>query len=68
VLKYPTGITVYNTDKGLKVKENINFPLNTTNYKKSTETSFVKKNAIPPEFILSNPNLIALYEKTVYDI
>jgi hypothetical protein len=48
-------------NKGLKVKENINFPLNTKKYVK-------KKNYISSEIILSNPNLIPLYEKKLYNI
>ena len=54
-------------DKGLDVKKNINFPLNTNNYMGSNQI-FKKKqyNSIHPEFILSNPNLIPLYEIEIY--
>lgn len=50
-------------NKGLKVKNNINFPLNTniSNYEK-------KENDISNEIILNNPNLIPLYEKSLYNI
>jgi hypothetical protein len=48
-------------NKGLKVKKDINFPLN--------GPIFVKKeNSIPTDFILSNPNLIPFYEKKLYNI
>jgi hypothetical protein len=53
-------------DKGLEIKKNINFPLNTDNYK-GGKSKFVKKNnSISTEFILSNPNLLPLYEKYIY--
>jgi hypothetical protein len=53
-------------DKGLKVKKNINFPLNTDRYKNNNKIEFKKKiNSISTEFILSNPNLIPLYEKNI---
>lgn len=65
-------------NKGLLVKEDINFPLNiSTTVIKSTGEVLTKKrrkNArarsiiIPTEFILSNPNLIPLYEKKIYKI
>ena len=51
-------------DKGLEVKKNINFPLNTYNYKNNKKKKFIpKKNSISTKFILSNPNLIPFYEK-----
>jgi len=55
-------------DKGLEVKKNnINFPLNTNNYKNRKRSKFIpKKNSISTEFILSNPNLIPLYENKLY--
>jgi len=54
-------------DKGLEVK-NINFPLNTNNYKNNKNLKlYKKKNSISTELILSNPNLIPLYEK-IYNI
>lgn len=56
-------------DKGFEVKKNINFPLNTNNYKNNKNLKFIKKNnSISTEFILSNPNLIPLYEKKIYNI
>lgn len=55
-------------NKGLKVKNNINFPLNTT-YNKKTNQKYVKKsNKIPTEFILNNPNVIKLYENKLYNV
>lgn len=55
-------------NKGLRVKNNIDFPLNTTYYKK-TKRKFVKKtNKIPSNFILNNQNLINFYEKKLYNI
>ena len=56
---------------GLKVKENINFPVNTDNDKKYNK-KYIKdekkiKN-ISDELILSNPNLIPLYEKKIYNL
>ena len=55
--------------KELKVKDNINFPLNTTNYKNNNKQKFVKmKNTISAERIRSNPNYIPFYEKILYDI
>ena len=54
-------------DKGLEVKKNINFPLNTDNYKNNNKKKFKrKKNNISNEFILNNPNLITFYEKKIY--
>ena len=56
-------------NKGLQIKKNINFPLNTNLYKDYTGTLFIKKkNSIPTEFILNNPNLIPLYEEKLYNI
>ena len=56
-------------DKGLKVKNNINFPLNTDIYKNKKNKKFKKKlNSISTELILSNPNLIPLYEDKLYNI
>ena len=56
-------------DKGLNIKKNINFPLNTNMYKNGKNELFKKKkNSISSEFILSNPNLIPLYEKKLYNI
>ena len=56
-------------DKGLEVKKNINFPLNTNNYK-NQKIKFIrkKKNSISTELILNNPNLIPLYEEKLYNI
>ena len=56
-------------DKGLEVKKNINYPLNTNNYRKSNKMKFKpKKNSISTELILNNPNLIPLYEDKLYNI
>ena len=56
-------------NKGLKVKENINFPLNTDLYKHTKHVKYIKKeNSISTELILSNPNLIPLYEQILYNI
>lgn len=56
-------------NKGLEVKKNINFPLNTDSYKNNKRIKFKKKkNSISTKFILSNPNLIPLYEKKIYNI
>jgi hypothetical protein len=51
-------------DKGLEIKKNIKFPLNTNNYRNSKNIKFKKKvNDISSEFILSNSNLIQFYEE-----
>ena len=64
-------------DKGLKVKKNINFPLNTNIYKNGVWERWRhdpnkkfkrKKNSISAELILNTPNLIPLYEKKLYYI
>lgn len=57
-------------NKGLKVKQNINFPLNTDNYANLKNKKFIKKNNnnISSKFILSNRNLIPFYEKKLYNI
>jgi hypothetical protein len=56
-------------DKGLEVKKNINFPLNINYYKNDKNLKFKpKENSISTEFILSNPNIIPLYEKQLYNI
>ena len=55
-------------EKGLKIKENINFPLNTNYYKKTDKPFKKSKNTISKKFILSNPNLIPFYEKKLYNI
>lgn len=55
-------------DAGLKVKENINFPINSINYKNDDKKKYIKKkNNIPSNLILNNPNLIPLYEKKLYN-
>ena len=46
-------------DKGLKIKENINFPLNTNKYM-NTNSQYKKENEFKKDFILSNPNYIIL--------
>jgi hypothetical protein len=59
-------------DKGFEVKKNINFPLNTNNYKNNKNNQkkkFIqKKNSISTELILNNPNLIPLYEEKLNNI
>ena len=57
-------------DKGLEVKQNINFPLNTNNYKNNPKEKFIQKknNSISTELILNNPNLIPLYEEKLNNI
>ena len=56
-------------DKGLKVKENINFPKNTKVYKKTNRAFQRKKrNKLSTEFILSNPNFIPFYEMKIYNL
>ena len=55
-------------NKGLEIKKNINFPLNTDNYKNSNKKFFKKNNSISTDFILSNRNLLPLYEKKIYNI
>jgi len=69
IIKYEDLINDFNNtlikikDKGLKVRENINFPSNSNNYKNIKNTVFTKnENNIPSEKILNNPNLIQFYE------
>jgi phage pi2 protein 07 len=51
-------------NKGLIVKENIQFPVNTNIYKKNQNEIYVKKeNVISSERILNHPDLILYYEK-----
>ncbi len=51
-------------NKGLNVKDDIDFPVNTNLYKKNKQEIYVKKdNELSSEIILNNPNLIELYEK-----
>ena len=60
-------------DKGLEVKENIEFPLNTTAYKynriKQQRKIRKKKNTISDELIINNKNFIEFteYEYKLYD-
>jgi hypothetical protein len=51
-------------NKGLNVKENIEFPINNNNYKGRENEKFIKKenNLISLQRILNNPNLIRTYE------
>jgi hypothetical protein len=51
-------------NKGLTIKENINFPVNSDNYKGDVNIKYVKKidRTISDEIILTNPNLIPFYE------
>ncbi len=59
-------------NKGLEIKKNIKFPLNTNNYKNCKKIKYKKKKKknkfISNKFILSNPNLIPLYERKIYNI
>jgi hypothetical protein len=56
-------------DKGLIVKHNIDFPLNTDNYKNNINNKNIKFidikniNKISDKMILNNKNLIIKYEK-----
>ncbi len=52
-------------NKGLNVKHNINFPLNTSWYKNNKDKIFskIKENKISKEIILHNKNLIRKYEE-----
>jgi hypothetical protein len=56
-------------NKGLIVKKNINFPLNSINYKNDSNCKFEKKkNTISSELILNNKNFISFYENKLYKI
>ena len=55
-------------NKGLIVKKNIKFPINTNKYKKENSIYIKKKNKISSETILNNPNFILFYEKRLYNI
>ena len=51
-------------DKGLSIRKNIKFPINTNNYKGNRKNKFIKKkNDYSSEIILSNPNFIKFYEE-----
>jgi hypothetical protein len=51
-------------DIGLKVRDNINFPLNSSDYKNIRGWPYIKKiNDIEPKIILDNQNLIKFYEE-----
>ena len=60
--------------KGIEVKKSINFPQNTTNYKKNKTLDFrdVQKrhvDHISRELVTSNPNLVKECEKNLkYDV
>ena len=54
-------------DKGLKIKENINFPLNTNKYMNTNSQYKKKENEFKKDFILSNPNYITFYDKKLYN-
>mgnify|MGYP000026464975 CR=1 FL=1 len=57
-------------DKGLEVKENIEFPLNTKIYKNNKKNFYKKKkNTISDELIINNKNFIEFseYEYKLYD-
>ena len=54
------------TSCNLQVKNNIEFPLNTSNYRKYTNVTFTKKeNTIPSKKIMEKVNLH--YEKILFD-
>lgn len=55
-------------NKGLKIKDTIEFPLNTNKYKGTNQVYVKKKNTIPDDLIVKNPNLIPFYEKKLYNI
>lgn len=57
-----TMFKLYN--KGLKIKTNIKFPLNTTNYKGCKNKKFIENNNynISNKLALTNPNLNKTYE------
>lgn len=51
-------------NKGLEVKNNINYPVNVSFYKKNRQVEYKKKrNDIPEDMILKNGNFIDFYEK-----
>ncbi len=51
-------------NKSLNIKQNINFPINTNNYKNHKNCVFKKKkNEIPSSIIINNQNLIKTYEE-----
>lgn len=52
-------------DKGLKIKENINFPLNSKSYKKGDSIFTKKVNYIPSIIIFRNPNYNYAIEKSL---
>lgn len=54
-------------NKGLKIKENINFPINTDRYKKKNYKYVKKVNKFKKDIILSNPNYIPFYDKKLYN-
>lgn len=56
-------------DKGLIVRRNIDFPVNTDRYKKNKYVKFRKKpDIVDHELILSNSNIIPFYEKKLYNL
>jgi hypothetical protein len=56
-------------EKGVKIKDNIKFPINSKTYKLSKTKIYVKKkNEISSETILDNPNFIPFYEKKLYNV
>ena len=52
-------------NKGLKIKNNINFPLNLNYYKNNKDKKFkkIKNDIINYKLILNNSNFIEFYEK-----
>lgn len=56
-------------EKGVKIKDNIKFPINSKTYKLSKTKIYIKKNnEISSETILDNPNFIPFYEKKLYNV
>lgn len=56
-------------EKGVKIKDNIKFPINSKTYKLSKTKIYVKKNnEISSETILDNPNFIPFYEEKLYNV
>jgi len=53
--------------KGLKVKDNIEFPINIKTYKNTKQKYVKKQNKISTDVILNNPNIILLYENKLYN-
>lgn len=67
-LLYNFNETLYKIkNKGLKIKENINFPINTDRYKKQNYKYVKKVNQFKKDIILLNQNYIPFYDKKLYN-